>query len=211
MIDTPPSADALARALAQPDLTDPRHGPHALQGLVERSHRLLAERWGCRRQLHRISPVSAGPQPRLHARTSAALPAVLDSLSLDPPEDILLVCPGLAHPASGVRHQLDLVRLQRGHLDSVELAEMVTAVVRGLLPDQVYRLLPQQDAALVGGLRLDVAAAEGWTGVGRCGRLPTGLLAERGLGGYGALHLHLDLDQILALAEPLPAQRRATA
>lgn len=114
------SPDALARALAVRDLTDPARGPHAMQRLVEAALSALSAAWGSRLVLHRGHPVVSvadnydrlGTPPGAAARearhtryvaadrvlrtqTSALVPPLLRSLAPRPPADALLACPGL--------------------------------------------------------------------------------------------------------------------
>jgi hypothetical protein len=49
--------DALTRALAVQDLTDPLQGPHALPRLLTAIHEALAARWHCQRSVYRTSPL----------------------------------------------------------------------------------------------------------------------------------------------------------
>ena len=117
--------EAAARALALRDLTDPAHGPHAMQLLLERIHRALAERWRCAVRVHRAPPVVSvednydrlryppdgaardarytrylTPTTVLRTHTSAMIPPLLRALAERPdeiPPDVLLVCPGLVY------------------------------------------------------------------------------------------------------------------
>ncbi len=114
------SPDALRRALAVRDLTDPAQGPHALQRLVEAAAAALTAAWGCPLMVHRASPIVSvadnydrlGTPPDAAARearhtryvsadrllrtqTSALIPPLLRSLASAPPADVLLACPGL--------------------------------------------------------------------------------------------------------------------
>ena len=50
-------ADALARALAVRDLTDPAQGPHAMQLLLQRIVGALVGQWGCEPMARRAHPV----------------------------------------------------------------------------------------------------------------------------------------------------------
>lgn len=142
--------EALERALDLRDLSDPLQGPHAMQRIVDVLHEALARRWHCRRLLHRASPLvsvadnydrlgypadGAARDARytryvtartlLRTHTSAMIPGLLRSLALDPPADVLLVCPGLVyrrdaidHLHTGEPHQLDLWRVTRGRLNT---------------------------------------------------------------------------------------------
>src|SRR5512142_3076654 len=112
--------EALARALALRDLTDPAQGRHAMQDLLRGLTAALTGRWRCPAMVERRSPVVsvADNYDRLHyppdgvareARytryvdgdsvlrtpTSALTPPLLRRLAAAPPPDVLLVCPGL--------------------------------------------------------------------------------------------------------------------
>jgi len=115
-------AEALARALALRDLTDPAGGPHAMQVLLERIREALAGAWSCpeiERRRHPIvgvadnydrlhyPPDGAAREARytryvssttvLRTQTSAMIPPLLRDLAAAPPPDALLVCPGLVY------------------------------------------------------------------------------------------------------------------
>ncbi len=116
------SPHALARVLAIVDLTNPQHGPHALQTLLDVVEQALAHRWGCRVRRHRAHPVTTvednydalGYPPDgaardarytrylnatqlLRTQTSAMVPPLLRVLTLEEQADVLLVCPGLVY------------------------------------------------------------------------------------------------------------------
>ena len=114
------SPDALDRALALRDLTDPAQGPHAMQLLVDAAVNALAGAWGCPVTLERAQPIVrvadnydrllyppggaardarytryVGHDTLLRTQTSAMIPPLLDRLAAAPPDDVLLACPGL--------------------------------------------------------------------------------------------------------------------
>jgi len=114
--------EALARALALRDLTDPAQGRHAMQDLLRGLTAALAGQWRCPVMVERRSPVVsiADNYDRLHyppdgvarearytryvdrdsvlrTQTSALVPPLLRRLSAAPPPDVLLVCPGLVY------------------------------------------------------------------------------------------------------------------
>ncbi|MEV7211719.1 hypothetical protein AB0O31_01305 [Kitasatospora cineracea] len=121
------SAEQLARDLAVRDLTDPAAGPHALQLLVDRAARALAERWGCEVRVHRGERAVTvadnydhlnyradditrdarytryvDDRRMLRSHSSALVPGALRALAAraaagDAPESVLLVCPGLVY------------------------------------------------------------------------------------------------------------------
>jgi phenylalanyl-tRNA synthetase alpha chain len=114
------SPDALARALALRDLTDPAQGPHAMQRLVDAAVSALASAWGSPVVVERADPIvsvadnydallyppgGAARDARytryvtdrtlLRTQTSAMIPPLLRRLAAAPPQDVLLACPGL--------------------------------------------------------------------------------------------------------------------
>lgn len=114
--------EALARALALRDLTDPSQGRHAMQDLLRGLTAALAGQWRCPVIVERRSPVVpvADNYDRLHyppdgaardarytryvdggsllrTQTSALVPPLLRRLAAAPPADVLLVCPGLVY------------------------------------------------------------------------------------------------------------------
>jgi len=114
------SPEALQRALALRDLTDPAQGPHAMQLLVDAAVTALRSAWGCPVIGERADPVvtvadnydrllyppgGASRDARytryvshdrlLRTQTSALIPPLLRRLATAPPEDALLSCPGL--------------------------------------------------------------------------------------------------------------------
>ena len=133
MSPTPPrptlSAEALRRALAVRDLTDPSQGPHAVQRVLDGAVSALAAVWGCAVRVARDGPVvtvvdnydrlhyPAGgaardarytryvsPTHLLRTQTSAMIPPLLRRLAEDPdaPGDVLLVCPGVVYRRDAV-------------------------------------------------------------------------------------------------------------
>ncbi len=228
--------EQLARALAVRDLTDPQQGPHAMQKLLALLHESLAARWGCRRLLHRppalvtsadsadlLGQPAAGngaaqphyvtPGYQLRSRTSAAIPALLRGLSIDPPDDLLLICPGLAYRYDGsdqghfsAPHQLELWRIHNGQLGGIELAEMVRCVVQAALPGRDYRLLPTAEPYVRQCLQIEVSHEGVWMEIGRCGLADHELLRRCGLDPqtHSGLAMELELDHMLVLHKGIP-------
>lgn len=118
------SKEALARALALRDLTDPSHGRHAMQDLLRALTQSLAGAWRCPVRVERASPIVpvADNYDRLHypadgaardarytryvtadtllrTQTSAMIPPLLRRLAAEQerPRDVLLVCPGVVY------------------------------------------------------------------------------------------------------------------
>lgn len=119
------SPDALAAALAVPDLTDPRHGPHAVQLVVDAAVAAVRDAWRVPVHLHRGHPVvpvednydRLGYAPDAVARdsrytryvsetcvlrshTSAMVPAALRAVARGAgagADDVLVACPGIVY------------------------------------------------------------------------------------------------------------------
>lgn len=116
------SAEQLARDLAIRDLSNPDEGTHAIQLILERAVRALADAWGCEVRWcrgDRIVPIAdnydalgydasdvtrdarytryVDDQRMLRSHSSALVPAALRALAAGPTDDVLLVCPGMVY------------------------------------------------------------------------------------------------------------------
>lgn len=116
------SPEQLARDLAIRDLSDPNEGAHAVQLVLDRAVRALADAWGCEVRWcrgDRIVPIAdnydalgydssdvtrdarytryVDDQRMLRSHSSALVPAALRALAAAPADDVLLVCPGLVY------------------------------------------------------------------------------------------------------------------
>lgn len=115
--------EQLRAALAVRDLSDPAHGPHAIQRMCDALAGALAQAWRAAIRIVRASPVVTagdnydrlyypadgvardarytrwiGPGVLLRTQTSAVIPSALDALARDPSwRDVVLVCPGLVY------------------------------------------------------------------------------------------------------------------
>jgi phenylalanyl-tRNA synthetase alpha chain len=122
-MDTKPlTADAYRHALALRDLTDPAHGPHAMQLLAAEVVQSLREAWNCDVVVHRASPVVSlednydrlgyradaaardarytryiSPTTVLRTHASAMIPGLLRMIAAAEYADVLLVCLGLVY------------------------------------------------------------------------------------------------------------------
>jgi phenylalanyl-tRNA synthetase alpha chain len=228
------TAEAVRHALSIPDLTDPRSGPHALQRLVDDAVSARREAWACAVIVERQSPIVsvADNYDRLHyphdgaardarysryvcdgallrTQTSAMIPPLLRRLSEQPPEDVLLCCPGLVYRRdcidrlhSGEPHQLDLWRLARAApLGLPHLHQMIERVVAALLPGRELRTVPAQHPYTREGLQIDVRDGTRWVEIGECGLALPALLEECGhsVPPASGLAMGLGLDRILML------------
>jgi phenylalanyl-tRNA synthetase alpha chain len=148
------------------------------------------------------------PRLLLRTQTSAMIPPLLRALALDPPRDVLLVCPGLVYRRdaidrwhTGEPHQLDLWRLTQGRLTCTDLQEMIETVVTAALPGHRYRTLPASHPYTTHGLQIEVEAGETWVEVGECGLAAAAVLARAGLARaqVAGLAMGLGLDRLLML------------
>ncbi len=227
------SYEALAHALHLRDLSDPRQGAHAMQHLLHEIHTALAARWHCARLLHRACPIVSvednydclgyaaegvvrearytryvTDRMLLRTQTSAMIPGLLRALALDPPEDLLLVCPGLVYRRdvvdrwhTGEPHQLDLWRVKRGRLTSDDLREMTATVVAAALPGCCHRVIGAAHTYTTHGLQIEIADNGEWIEIGECGLAAPAMLARAGLdtGQITGLAMGLGLDRMLML------------
>jgi phenylalanyl-tRNA synthetase alpha chain len=227
------SADACRRALSLKDLTNPAAGPHAMQQILDDVAGSLGRAWGSDVIVHRAHPVvsiednydrlnyppdGAARDARytryvsgatvLRTQTSAMIPPLLRQLAAAPPEDVLLVCPGLVYRRdtidrlhTGEPHQVDLWRVRRGPaLTTDDLRRMVDLVVGAALPGRALRCTPAVHPYTTDGLQIDVEADGAWVEVGECGLALGDLLVEAGLpDGASGLAMGLGLDRILML------------
>jgi phenylalanyl-tRNA synthetase alpha chain len=126
------SASAIRRALELRDLTDPSQGVHAMQLLLDRMERTVADRWSVPVRRERAHPVVSvqenydrllvaadavarearytrylNDEAILRTHSSAIVPPALDRLNADPLDDVVLSCPGLCYRREGIdRHRV---------------------------------------------------------------------------------------------------------
>jgi phenylalanyl-tRNA synthetase alpha chain len=225
-------AAGVRRALGVRDLTDEQQGAHALQVLIRAAGEALRTAWACEVRVERHSPIVsiADNYDRLHypsdgaaraarytryvcesavlrTQTSAMIPRSLRALAARPPDDVLLLCPGLVYRRdsidrlhTGEPHQLDLWRIVRSQaLDSSDLRRMIALVVTALLPERDHRTIPAVHPYTLEGLQIDVRDRGGWVEIGECGLALPALLTENGHAGATGLAMGLGLDRILML------------
>ncbi|MBP7862696.1 hypothetical protein KA183_13510 [bacterium] len=231
---TPITSGALERALHLRDLSDPLQGPHAMQLIVEEIHTALARLWQCKSIIYRGSPVVSvednydrlgyppegvvrdvrytryvTPRVMLRAHTSAMIPGLLRSLVYDPPEDILLACPGMVYRRdtidkihSAEPHHLDLWRICKNKMSIEHLHDMIREIVNAALPGCEYRTVTSPHPYTTNGLQIDVRVNENWIEIGECGLASLSVIHEAGLDATG-LAMGLGLDRILMLRKSI--------
>ena len=234
------SSEALCSALNLADLTNPRQGTHAMQLLLQEIRQALTKQWRCRQLMIRSGsvvpitnnydrlgypPEGAARDARytryvadgyiLRTQTSAAIPDLLDGLSLDPPDDLLLLLPGLVYRRDsidrlhcGEPHQLDLWRLvdaaQGSEMSVSELQQMVSVVMAAAVPGLEWRTLASPHPYTEQGIQIDVRWRDEWIEVGECGLAARGILNQAGLTGHTGLAMGLGLDRLLMLRKRIP-------
>jgi phenylalanyl-tRNA synthetase alpha chain len=227
----------LERDLALTDLSDPAEGPHAIQLLVEAAVGALTDEWGCEARWcrgprvvsvadnydHLGYPAAAVTRDARHTRyvddqsmlrshSTAMVPPALRRLAGHPPDDVLLVCPGIAYRRdaidwqhTGTPHQLDLWRISRRPLGQGDMDEMIGVLLGALLPgNPASRHEPRQHPYTTGGRQVDVAHGDGWVEVWECGLASQAVLARAGLRGHTGLALGMGLDRLLMLRKQIP-------
>jgi phenylalanyl-tRNA synthetase alpha chain len=230
------TAQQLARDLALPDLSDPADGPHAIQLLVELAVTALTSAWGCQARWcrgPRIVTIAdnydrlgyqgeavtrearytryVNDRRMLRSHSTAMVPPALRRLAAGPPEDVLLVCPGIVYRRDAIDwqhspapHQLDLWRVSRRPLGQPDLDEMIAVLLAALVPGRPSRQQRRQHPYTTGGRQVDVAHAGGWVEVWECGLAEQGVLAGAGLAGHGGLALGMGLDRLLMMHKQIP-------
>jgi phenylalanyl-tRNA synthetase alpha chain len=235
------SPDHVAAALALRDLTDPAQGPHAVGLLLDAAVDALAGRWGSTVRVLRSAPAVAvednydrlGWPPSaitrdarysrylsdtvmLRSHTTAGVPPALRALAAesDPPDDLLLVLPGLVYRRDaidrlhvGEPHQLDLWRIVRGRTTSdADMQDMLGALVEAILPGARWRTVARQHPYTEHGRQVDVHTGEGWVELAECGLAHPRVLAVAGLAPdrWSGLALGMGLDRAVMLRKGVP-------
>lgn len=234
------SQQALSRALMLTDLTDPNQGAHAIQQIIQDIAGALQQLWPCRMQLVRSGPVvsirdnydrlgyptgGASREERytryvteqhiLRTQTSAAIPDLLAGVSIDPPEDLLWLLPGLVYRRDcidrlhcGEPHQLDLWRIvdsrQGKTMTEADLQEMITAIMRAVVPEMPWRTTESPHPYTEQGVQIDVQWRGDWIEVGECGLASRAILRDADLPHHTGLAMGLGLDRLLMLCKGIP-------
>src|ERR1700683_80962 len=227
----------LARDLAITDLSDPAEGPpHAIQLLAELAVSALTGVWGCAARWcrgPRIVTIAdnydhlgylASAVTReasytrylddtrmLRSHSTAMVPPALRQLADDPPDDVLLVCPGIVYPRDAIDwqhsptpHQLDLWRISRKPLGEAAMHDMITVLLGAPAPGR-QSMQPRRDPPYTtAGRQIDVAHAGGWVEVWECGLADPRVLAGAGLAHRSGLALGMGLDRLVMLRKGIP-------
>jgi phenylalanyl-tRNA synthetase alpha chain len=149
----------------------------------------------------------------LRSHSTAIVPPALHQLASQarPPTDVLLVCPGISYRRdaidwqhTGTPQQLDLWRLSKRELASLELDQMIAALLDALVPGLPCRQEPRVHPYTTGGRQVDVLRDDVWVEVAECGLAHPDVLASAGLRGYTGLALGMGLDRLLMLRKQVP-------
>ena len=227
----------LAHDLAITDLSDPAEGPpNAIQLLAELAVSALTSAWGCAARWCRGPRVvtiadnydhlgylaSAVTREASYTRyvdgtrvlrshSTAMVPPALRQLADDPPDDVLLVCPGIVYRRDAIDwqhsptpHQLDLWRISRKPLGEAAMDEMITVLLGALAPGRESMQQRRDHPYTTAGRQVDVAHAGGWVEVWECGLANPRVLAGAGLAHRSGLALGMGLDRLLMLRKGIP-------
>jgi phenylalanyl-tRNA synthetase alpha chain len=147
----------------------------------------------------------------LRSHTSALIPSALGALAVDPPEDVLIACPGITYRRdaidrlhTGTPHQLDLWRVTRRAIGIEDLDEMIGILADALLPGRPWRWAPRVHPYTTAGRQVDALGDDGWVEVWECGLAHPAVLAGAGLGTYTGLALGMGLERLLMLRKGIP-------
>jgi phenylalanyl-tRNA synthetase alpha chain len=153
------------------------------------------------------------PDLVLRTHTSAMIPRLLDQLSAQMVRDIALSCPGLVYRRDvidrdhvGEPHQVDLWRIRTGGppLGRDDLEDMVSSIVRKVLPGHAHRTIRAAHHYTVAGLQIDVAKGRRWIEIGECGLAHPEVLREANLPiSSSGLAMGLGLDRLLMLRKDI--------
>src|SRR6202050_3754058 len=227
----------LARDLAITPRPDPPEGPpHAIQLLAELAVSALTSAWRCAARWcrgPRIVTIAdnydhlgylASAVTReasytryvddtrvLRSHSTAMVPPALRQLADDPPDDVLLVCPGIVYRRDAIDwqhsptpHQLDLWRISRKPLGQADMHEMITVLLGALAPGRESMQQHRDHPYTTAGRQVDVAHAGGWVEVWECGLADPRVLAGAGLAHRSGLALGMGLDRLLMLRKGIP-------
>jgi phenylalanyl-tRNA synthetase alpha chain len=227
----------LAHDLAITDLSDPAEGPpHAIQLLAELAVSALTSSWGCAARWCRGPRVvtiadnydhlgylaSAITREASYTRyvdgtrvlrshSTAMVPTALRQLADDPPDDVLLVCPGIVYRRDAIDwqhsptpHQVDLWRISRKPLGEAAMDEMITVLLGALAPGRESMQQRRDHPYTTAGRQVDVAYDGGWVEVWECGLADPRVLAGAGLAHRSGLALGMGLDRLLMLRKGIP-------
>ncbi|MBY8847969.1 hypothetical protein [Saccharothrix longispora] len=213
------------------DLSDPAHGPHAMQLLLDDILDALPVRPHVVRDHPDVSiddnytalgyPPDAitrdarytrytTPGRMLRSHTSAMVPPALRELGArDDWDDVLLACVGVVYRRdavdrvhSGTPHQLDLWRVSRGERS---LDGLVHAVVTAAVPGLEYRTTPAAHPYTTAGRQVDVLVGGTWLEVAECGLAARHVLRRASLpDDVRGLAVGLGLDRLLMLRKGVP-------
>jgi phenylalanyl-tRNA synthetase alpha chain len=231
----------LTRALALRDLADPAQGIHAVGLVAARIEAALAGALGVpvhRDPGPRVVSVTdnydrlrydpdaltrdsrytryVGDGRMLRSHTTARIPALLDRLATDGPDEFVLSAPGVCYRRDaidrqhvGEPHQMDVWRIRRTGpaLTGADLVELIGLVVTAALPGARWRTVPSPHPYTLAGREIYVDAAtpgaqHGPVEVGECGLAHPALLADSGLSRAATgLAMGLGLDRLAMLAK----------
>jgi phenylalanyl-tRNA synthetase alpha chain len=227
-VPTSLSPEAVARALALRDLSDPREGPHAIQRIIDDIVGALRRAWRCEAVVHRGARIVdvadnydvlgydraavtrdarytryVTDTTMLRSHTSALVPAALRLLD----GTGLVACPGIVYRRdaidrlhTGTPHQLDVWRVAHDRpLTSGDLKEMIELVVRAALPGADWRVEPRVHPYTTDGLQIDVLNGDEWVEIGECGLAAPHVLRAGGHAAATGLAMGLGLDRVLML------------
>lgn len=142
-----------------------------------------------------------GSDLMLRRQLADSMPALLRTLAKDPPDEVLLVCPGpVYHQGADGRlkmhHELEIWRLVEQDVELENMDELVRILQRVMPVGLNFRTRLCQCPYLVYAYSIEIDHQGAWMKIGHCGLVNPMLLIENGFDSAytNALALNLDLD-----------------
>ncbi len=202
-----------------------------LRSIIQQLRTYILERWPCQTLRVGLDPViavqdfhnySCSPRHKseqehrfnymdegrmLRRQLADSMPGFLRTMAGNPPEDLLLVCPGLSYQKGReetlqARRELAIWRLASHDLPLQCLDDFADAVAKLLPRGMRLRTRRHEQAYLVYSQGLEVYCG-GWKWIGHCGLVNPMLLIENGFDPVeaNAVALSLDLDRCVEVQD----------
>lgn len=206
---------------------------HAINLVVAKVRKELAERYGLLPRVLRTSPIVESAdnydnlyyptdtvtkserytrwidsQRMLRTQMTAGIPKTLKNLSS---EDDLVMLPGIVYRRDvvdkthvGEPHQLDIWRITKGvTYTRKDLLELVESVVNAVLPGTEWRYSETSHYYTEDGIEVEANVHGSWLEILECGLASQKLLKDSGLIGWSGLALGMGLDRAVMIRKGL--------
>lgn len=146
----------------------------------------------------------------LRTQTSSMIPSILKDLNISGiDKDTLIACPGIVYRRDVIDklhvpnpHQLDLWILSKNPKYKNDLTNMISIIMKNVLPNYEYRLTEAEHPYTTEGVQIDINVKGQWIEIGECGIASEKVLSISGLKIYG-LAMGLGLDRITMIIKEM--------